>query len=196
MPNPMLKGITHHKRKKINIIPWSRPKSLFHVSPEWTSNVIYCETRRGQGSELLFGHHLKTEPLFSHHIPVYTSCKPTLVWPRSFVNTCISALLLIRHTHKYWSLQIFGHCPHCQNSNLGKIRGNAEEDCLSSSVCVVEWHPPSSSSVPVYAYAGCSCLRGIAWSFIISSRLSNQTMNRLLKIDDYIEVHMSKKAFI
>lgn len=47
----------------------------------------------------------------------------------------------------------------------------------------------------LYAYAGCS-LRGIAWSFIISSRLSKQTMDRLLKIDDYIEVHMSKKAFI
>lgn len=179
------------------------PKSLFHVRPEWTSNVIYCETRRGQGSELLFGHHLRTEPLFSHQIPVYTSCKPALVWPRPFVNTCILVLLLIRHTHKYWSLQIFWHCPRCQNSNLDKIRGNAEEDCLSTVALSVWWYDTplllpssSSSSVPVYAYAGCSCLRGIAWSFIISSRLSNQTMNRLLKIDDYIEVHMSKKAFI
>lgn len=43
--------------------------------------------------------HLKTEPLFSHHIRVYTSCKPTLQWPRPFVNTCILVLLLIRHTN-------------------------------------------------------------------------------------------------
>lgn len=127
MPNPMLNGITRNKRKKINIVLWSRPKSLFHVRPEWTSNVIYCETRRGQGSEHIFERHLRTEPLFSHHIPVYTSYKPTLVRPGPFVNTCLLVLLLIRHTHKYWSLQIFWHCPPCQSRNLDKIRGRVEE---------------------------------------------------------------------
>lgn len=158
MPNPVLNGITHNKRKKINIMPRSRPKSLFHVRPEWTSNVIYCETRRGQGSELLFGHHLRTEPLFSHHIPVYTSCKPALVRPGPFVNTCILVLLLIRHTHKYWSLQIFDIVPIARTATLKKRRGNAEEDCLSSSVCGVEWHPPPTS----YSRA-CVCL---CWLFL------------------------------
>lgn len=92
---------SHVKRKKINIIPWPRPKSLFHVHPEWTSVVICCETRPEQGSELQFCHQLRTEPLFQHHSPVYTSCKPALVWPGCFVNTCIWVLLLIRHAHKY-----------------------------------------------------------------------------------------------
>lgn len=40
------------------------PKSLFHVHPEFTSDVICCETRLGLGSELQFGHQLGAEPLF------------------------------------------------------------------------------------------------------------------------------------
>lgn len=83
-----------------------------------------------------------------------------------------------------------------------KIKANAKQDCLYS--CIFSLHVLDDTTntplflllLPVDAYGGCSCLRDIAWSFIISYRLSNQTMNILLKIDDYIEVHMSKKAFI
>lgn len=54
----------HDNRKKNKHHPKPRPKSFFHVHPEWTSDVICCETRPGQGSELQFGHQLRTQPLF------------------------------------------------------------------------------------------------------------------------------------
>lgn len=132
---------------------------------------------------------------------MYTSCKPTLVWPRPFVNTCLLVLLLIRHTHKYWSLQIFDIVPIARTATLKKY-GVMQKNIACPALSVLWNHPPPPPRPPLphclcmLILAGCSCLRGIAWSFIINSRLSNQTMNRLLKIDDYIEVHMSKKAFI